>query len=206
MAQSADHAHDLASSTHDDNPNSGEFISNDDTEQNEREATELHKINGNVTNARELNGSATPFAQTGGRPSTSILKTFWNRHVVVCVPHEACRDHFALERTYLGYLRTSLALAFLGVYIAQLFRLQHVENPNPLFGFFVLGIPLSCICTGAAIFVNLLGAYRFWRQQNAMLRGKIQCGGWEVYATIGTVLAVVLMLFVLVMALNVDKG
>lgn len=130
----------------------------------------------------------------------------------------------ALERTYLGYFRTSLALAFLGVYIAQLFRLQHIENPNPVFGFFVLGIPLSCICTGAAIVVNLLGAYRFWRQQNAMLRGKIYGGGWEVFATLGTVLVVcyalcsgctrttktsiqtVLMLFVLILAVNIDKG
>ena len=96
----------------------------------------------------------------------------------------------ALERTYLGYVRTSLALAFLGVFIAQLFRLQHTEKPNPIFGYFVLGIPLSCICTGAAIFTNLLGAYRFWRQQNAMLRGKILCGGWEVYAILVTVLVV----------------
>ncbi|KAL8681643.1 MAG: hypothetical protein Q9186_002240 [Xanthomendoza sp. 1 TL-2023] len=227
MAQSADHAQSVASSTPDDVPSS-QFNAGSDTDQDEREATELHDINfTTITTARELNGSATPSAQTAGSRSTSTLKTFWKRHVVVRVPHEACRDHFALERTYLGYLRTSLALAFLGVFIAQLFRLQHTENPNPVFGFFVLGIPLSCICTGAAILINLLGAYRFWRQQNAMLRGKIQCGGWEVYATLGTVLVVcvttvlvhvrtghmlkinfqtVLLLFVLVMAVNIDKG
>ncbi|KAL8906139.1 MAG: hypothetical protein Q9171_006395 [Xanthocarpia ochracea] len=112
----------------------------------------------------------------------------------------------SLERTYLGYFRTSLALAFLGVFIAQLFRLQHTEKPHPIFGFFVLGIPLSCICTGAAIFTNLLGAYRFWRQQNAMLRGKILCGGWEVYATLVTVLVTLALLFVLVMAVSIKKG
>ena len=85
----------------------------------------------------------------------------------------------ALERTYLGYLRTSLALAMLGVIIAQLFRLQHTENPNKVLGFFVLGVPLSCTCSGAAILVILLGAYRFWRQQNAMLRGKVHVAGWD---------------------------
>jgi hypothetical protein len=30
-----------------------------------------------------------------------------------------------------------------------------------------------------AILVALVGAYRFWRQQNAIARGKIHAGGWE---------------------------
>lgn len=179
----------------------------------DREATELHEYS-NINSTAELNGSAVRPDQA--KPE---LITFWNRHVVATVPHEACRDHFgtsllawvpfiprqgafallvggadylsvALERTYLGYFRTSLALAFLGVFIAQLFRLQHTPHPDPVFGFFILGIPLSCICTGAAILVNLLGSYRFWRQQNAMLRGKILSGGWEMMATLGVVLVV----------------
>lgn len=47
------------------------------------------------------------------------------------------------------------------------------------FGFFMLGIPLACTCTGAAIVIAVLGAYRFWKQQSAMLRGKIHVWGWE---------------------------
>ncbi|KAL8758905.1 MAG: hypothetical protein Q9199_001129 [Rusavskia elegans] len=202
MTHTADHAQSVGSSTSDAQLNS-------DTEQDEREATELHDYHGTSSDERVVvDGSAAPTARsrstTSGSPST--IKTFWARHVVATVPHEACRDHFALERTYLGYLRTSLALAFLAVFIAQLFRLQHSENHDPIFGFFVLGIPLSCICTGAAIFTNLLGAYRFWRQQNAMLRGKILCGGWEVFATVATVLVTLITLFVLVMAVSVKKG
>ncbi|KAL8919177.1 MAG: hypothetical protein Q9208_006937 [Pyrenodesmia sp. 3 TL-2023] len=111
----------------------------------------------------------------------------------------------ALERTYLGYFRTSLALAFLAVFIAQLFRLQHTPHPDPIFGFFVLGIPLSCICTGAAILVNLLGTYRFWRQQNAILRGKVLSGGWEMMAILGVVLVTTTLLFVLVVAVDITK-
>ena len=88
----------------------------------------------------------------------------------------------ALERTFLGYLRTSLALSFLAVFIAQLFRLQHTPAPNPTLGFFLLGIPLASICVVTAILVILLGALRFWRQQNAMLRGKVHAGGWELNA------------------------
>lgn len=65
------------------------------------------------------------------------------------------------------------------VIIAQLCRLGHSPTPDKVFGYFALSIPLACICIGAAILVQILGAYRFWRQQNAMLRGKIHAGGWE---------------------------
>lgn len=66
------------------------------------------------------------------------------------------------------------------VIIAQLFRLQHTSNPNTTLGFFVLGIPLASAFIVAAMVVLLLGTYRFWRQQNAILRGKVNAGGWEV--------------------------
>lgn len=139
------------------------------------------------------------------------LAKLWQRQVSVIVPHDGCRDHLgmltysargyqqafcenvdlkpyllspllALERTFLGYLRTSLALSVLSVIIAQLFRLQHSQNPNRVFGYFTLGIPLACVCIGVAILILLLGAYRFWRQQNAILRGKVLAGGWELNA------------------------
>lgn len=76
------------------------------------------------------------------------------------------------------------------VIIAQLFRLEHAQNPNRVFGYLALGIPLACVCIGAAVVVLLLGAYRFWRQQNAILRGKVHAGGWEVNA-IGLTIALV---------------
>ena len=73
-----------------------------------------------------------------------------------------------------------MALVVVSVIIAQLFRLQHTERPNKQIGYFVLGIPLACIFIGAAMVVQLMGTYRFWRQQNAMLRGKVHAGGWEI--------------------------
>jgi uncharacterized membrane protein YidH (DUF202 family) len=99
---------------------------------------------------------------------------FCNLHVILLTPA-------ALERTFLGYLRTSLALSMIGVVVAQLFRLQHSPTPNSIFGFYVLGKPLACICQGAAIYSLLLGAYRVWRIQNAMVRGKTIAGGFEVF-------------------------
>ena len=52
-------------------------------------------------------------------------------------------------------------------------------NPNLTIGFFVVGTPLACTCIGAAMVIAALGAFRFWRQQNALARGKIHVAGWE---------------------------
>ena len=101
----------------------------------------------------------------------------------------------ALERTFLGYLRTSVTLAVMGVITAQLFRLQHSVNPNPSLGFFVLGMPLAVIFIGTAIVVLLLGAFRFWKQQNALARGKIHAGGWEINTIMGLAIVVSALLF-----------
>lgn len=68
----------------------------------------------------------------------------------------------------------------LGVIIAQLLRLQRSQNPDPKLGFFVSSATLASICIIAAVIVLLVGTFRFWRQQNAILRGKVYAGGWEI--------------------------
>lgn len=82
----------------------------------------------------------------------------------------------------------------LGVFIAQLFSLQHMMSNNishdPVFGFYKVGLPLACTCYGVSIVVSLLGAYRFWRQQSAMANSKVHVGGWEVN-TVGIFTALV---------------
>jgi uncharacterized membrane protein YidH (DUF202 family) len=110
----------------------------------------------------------------------------WEKHIHVKVPVEKRRDHLALERTYLGYMRTSLALSMVGVIIAQLFRLQASALPDGRVGYFVLGVPLAACFICGSIVVVVLGALRFWRQQTAMVRGKVWVGGWEVLGIMGT--------------------
>jgi hypothetical protein len=73
----------------------------------------------------------------------------------------------------------------IGVITAQLFRLQRVANPNPDFGFYVIGRPLSILFMCMAIVVVLVGAFRFWKLQNALVRGKAHTGGWEVLLVMG---------------------
>ena len=55
--------------------------------------------------------------------------------------------------------------------------------PNhSLDAFFVLAIPVAALCIAFAIAIAIVAALRFWRQQNAMARGKCQRGGWEVHS------------------------
>lgn len=85
----------------------------------------------------------------------------------------------ALERTFLAYIRTSVVIAMQGVLIAQLFRLQRSNQDQDRLRFYQVGIPLSVTCHCVAVVVALIGAYRFWRQQSAIARGKVHAGGWE---------------------------
>ncbi|KAI9369662.1 hypothetical protein BJX61DRAFT_549445 [Aspergillus egyptiacus] len=106
------------------------------------------------------------------------IQRFWRRNVVLTVPQKNNRDHFALERTFLAYIRTSVILAMQGVLIAQLFRLQSPASSGGL-GYHEVGVPLSMTCHAAAIVIALLGAHRFWRQQHAVALGTVYAGGWE---------------------------
>lgn len=84
-----------------------------------------------------------------------------------------------MERTFLAYIRTSVVIAMQGVVIAQLFRLQRAPSDEDRLRFYQVGIPLAVSCHGVAVLVALIGAFRFWRQQNAISLGKIHAGGWE---------------------------
>ena len=71
----------------------------------------------------------------------------------------------------------------IGVLIAQLFRLQHSSQPDKVFGYHAVSVPLACICQAVATGLAIIGAHRYWRQQNAMARGKVRAGGWEMTVT-----------------------
>ncbi|TGZ83374.1 hypothetical protein EX30DRAFT_394594 [Ascodesmis nigricans] len=130
---------------------------------------------------------------------------FWGRKVACTVPGESARDHLALERTYLAYHRTSLVLALFSVIIAQLQVLQHAPQPDKTFGFYVLGKPLSGLFASMAILVSVVGVARWWRLQQALLRGKAVGGGWEILVIGGVMGGAVAVVFVLVLVAGVRR-
>ncbi|OJJ31237.1 hypothetical protein ASPWEDRAFT_688999 [Aspergillus wentii DTO 134E9] len=136
------------------------------------------------------------------------VKRFWTRNVVLTVPQKSNRDHFALERTFLAYIRTSVMIAMQGVLIALLFRLQRrTAQPKKGPGFYEIGIPLSIAYHSVALLVALIGANRFWRQQHAIGLGKVHVGGWELNV-IGFLIAALListLILTVYAIINIDK-
>ncbi|KXG52085.1 uncharacterized protein PGRI_083690 [Penicillium griseofulvum] len=136
------------------------------------------------------------------------LTQLWTHNVTLTVPQKSSRDYFALERTFLAYIRTSLVITQQGVLIAQLFRLQAAEAVADRLGFRKVGTPLSVACYCVGILVALVGAYRFWRQQGAIARGRIHAGGWELNSVgilLGCITLTVLIVSIAIMV-EVDMG
>lgn len=93
----------------------------------------------------------------------------------------------ALERTFLAFTRTALALAMLSVLVAQLYILTDYnatfpsgQGPRTMgLSFQQLGKPLSVSLAGGSIILASIGGVRYMRQQHAILNGKVYSGGMD---------------------------
>lgn len=79
--------------------------------------------------------------------------------------------------------------AIVGVLVAQLFVLE-LEDTG--FGYLAVGRPLATLCLVFSICTVLLGTYRAWRHQDAMIRGKALSGGFEIVSVAAIALVVML--------------
>ncbi|TDZ13082.1 hypothetical protein C8035_v000165 [Colletotrichum spinosum] len=102
------------------------------------------------------------------------------------------RDHLALERTFLAWLRTSLAFASIGIAVTQLFRLNSsIANPDSRSHTLrQLGKPLGATFLAISILILFLGYSRYVRSQKWIMQGKFP-------ASRGTVIVVSLVAFAL---------
>ncbi|KAF7952801.1 hypothetical protein EAE96_006027 [Botrytis aclada] len=87
------------------------------------------------------------------------------------------RDHLALERTFLAWLRTSLAFASIGIAITQLFRLNTSTSTTPApsepkSSLRHLGKPLGATFVGISILMLSVGFHRYFEGQFYIIRGK----------------------------------
>lgn len=120
----------------------------------------------------------------------SQLPAWWDRHIAPAVPIERMRDFYALERTFLAYIRAASAFAVFGVACAQLFRLEGSIDPSLISTFFHLGKPVGAVAQGIAILIAMIGGFRAWQQQQRLLRGRVQGPSWETRAVVLAMLAV----------------
>ncbi|KAL5520047.1 hypothetical protein ACEPAG_1707 [Sanghuangporus baumii] len=81
------------------------------------------------------------------------------------------RDHLASERTFLAYVRTSLALASAGVALVQLFSVasKSGKSNETLFRF---ARPLGATLVIVGITILLIGFSRYFRVQAALISGQ----------------------------------
>ncbi|KAH7035140.1 uncharacterized protein B0I36DRAFT_88764 [Microdochium trichocladiopsis] len=107
------------------------------------------------------------------------------------------RDHLALERTFLAWLRTSLGFASIGIAITQLFRLNTSladGEDDPHFATLRhIGKPLGATFIGISILVLLLGYLRYYQSQQWVMKGKFP-------ASRGAIILVSLIAFALMAA------
>ena len=126
------------------------------------------------------------------------------RFTLRCLARELDTDSLCLglERTFLAWLRTSLAFASIGIAITQLFRLnttltdaESVDEPDDgrVSRLRHIGKPLGATFLGISILVLLLGYNRYLQSQQWVMRGKFP-------ASRGTVLLVTLIAFLLMLA------
>ncbi|KAH6690387.1 hypothetical protein F5X68DRAFT_202827 [Plectosphaerella plurivora] len=107
------------------------------------------------------------------------------------------RDHLALERTFLAWLRTSLAFASIGIAVTQLFRLNtsltEGDNSSSDATLRALGKPLGATFLGISIIILFLGYHRYFNAQRWIIAGKFP-------ASRGTIIAVAFVAFAVMMA------
>lgn len=109
------------------------------------------------------------------------------------------------ERTFLAWLRTSLAFASIGIAITQLFRLNTTITPAEptasAIHFRSLGKPLGAAFLGISIVVLLIGFHRYFEAQHWVTKGKFPASRGSialVAAVAGTLMVTSLVVVVIV--------
>ncbi|KAL1998751.1 hypothetical protein VTN02DRAFT_5637 [Thermoascus thermophilus] len=138
------------------------------------------------------------------------------------------RDHLALERTFLAWLRTSLAFASIGIAVTQLFRLSnsvssrevsHISSDDsllhpPLYNTTAIhvlapnsrlqsvGKPLGATFIGVAIMILLIGFHRYFESQYWIVRGKFPASRGSVALVAFVAASLIVVSLVVIIAIS----
>lgn len=101
-------------------------------------------------------------------------------------PESNLRDHLANERTFLSWIRLSIAISALGfvvarfgIFIAQIFALQHARGIEP-----GLSVPFGVALVVAGPVFAVLSLWRFLVAEHEIETGQVQRHHGLIYAII----------------------
>ncbi|KAK0389584.1 hypothetical protein NLU13_3159 [Sarocladium strictum] len=118
------------------------------------------------------------------------------------------RDHLALERTFLAWLRTSLAFASIGIAVTQLFRLNtSLTGGEPVrdgqtHALRHMGKPLGATFLGISILTLILGYRRYLNGQEWVIKGKFPASRGTVMVLVFMSLAIMILSLVVVIVIH----
>ncbi|CVL13770.1 uncharacterized protein FPRN_04628 [Fusarium proliferatum] len=119
------------------------------------------------------------------------------------------RDHLAIERTFLAWLRTSLSFASIGIAVTQLFRLntslesEHGNNSRSNTQTLRhMGKPLGTTFLGISILILFLGYKRYFQSQHWVMQGKFPASRGTIMIVAFVALAIMVVSLVVVIAIH----
>ncbi|KAI9717621.1 MAG: hypothetical protein M1812_004566 [Candelaria pacifica] len=116
------------------------------------------------------------------------------------------RDHLALERTFLAWLRTSLAFASIGIAVTQLFRLNTTISRQDASAGQVrlrhVGKPLGATFLAIAILILFIGYHRYFESQHWIIRGKFPASRGSIMVVAFIAAALIVVSLVVVVAVS----
>ncbi|TFK40698.1 hypothetical protein BDQ12DRAFT_721319 [Crucibulum laeve] len=161
---------------------SSSILSLDEDVEDRRYAVESNEVASNSTVAVQFNEASNSIAQP--KPTKPSLFSALSSKINLPVPEgvsltlhnsgSVARDHLASERTFLAYMRTSLAIASSGVALVQLFTaasastIDHHPGGHRLHAYVR---PLGATTVTIGILVLLIGVVRYFTVQAALTKG-----------------------------------
>ncbi|KAF4446327.1 hypothetical protein F53441_10015 [Fusarium austroafricanum] len=120
------------------------------------------------------------------------------------------RDHLAIERTFLAWLRTSLSFASIGIAVTQLLRLKsslenNGDDKNSSRNAQTLrhmGKPLGTTFLGISILILFLGYKRYFQSQYWVMQGKFPASRGTIMIVSFVSLAIMVASLVVVIAIH----
>ncbi|KAL0090323.1 hypothetical protein J3Q64DRAFT_1729360 [Phycomyces blakesleeanus] len=109
--------------------------------------------------------------------------------------NSVARDHLANERTYLAWLRTSLATISCGVAITQFFRLDKSIRDGSLLWF---GRPVGLCFILMGMMFLMFAFVRYFHVQASMIKGYFPASRGIVIVTTSSVLMALIALFIII--------